>query len=301
MLDIVICDSGIAKRYVGEIETYGEDNVLDENGHGSQIFEMLKCIDNRLKIGSIKILDEYREGTAEDLINALEYCKNVNTKVVLLALALEADIYIEALEKVIEELKSQGKIIVSAVMNDREKSLPAAYSNVIGVKKSETVKYSFCRANTIQCEIRMNPIICETNYNNRFDTFLGNSMFAAFVAGIIASHFIDKEISWTEVEDYLENPDFLGFLEFVKNMKSEKMRKILYDNVINSCEKISEYVNPQNLLQTIDSIEKLNLLLEDLKNKGMKINQKSIFYVDYMRNIDSLVNYFGTQERQEDV
>lgn len=182
-IDILICDSGMTswqKEYAFNLSGFF---YKDKNGHGTQMIEVMHEINPNAKIGSIKVLNKYKECQLKKMLWGLMECEKYDAKIIVLALAFETNQEVYVLKEIINELVKQGKIIVCSVKNGLETSYPAKYENVIGVRREH---YTIFDENSeIQLKLNLENVICLDNKGTK-KIFSGNSMAVAYVGAKIS-------------------------------------------------------------------------------------------------------------------
>ena len=131
---IVVIDSGIDAMIVeNETRDILNKGQYDKCGHGTACAMVIKSIVPTANIISIPLLDESARATSDELEYVLEYCCEVNCHIVNLSLSV-SNLHTRKLEKICNQLKTQGKVIVSSVTNRELTSIPANYDTVLGVR-----------------------------------------------------------------------------------------------------------------------------------------------------------------------
>lgn len=287
--DIVVCDSGVSQRHIDIVDNLGKGSYLDENGHGSQIIDTIFTIDDSVKIGAIKILDGNKEGSLEELIDALRRCVNIDTKVILLAIALDTDIECSDLEEVINKLHNQNKVIVSAVFNGKEKSIPAIYPTVIGVKMDYYMgkSYEFDNKREIQCILSIDQIVCEA-LDGKFRSFSGNSLSATVLAAVYASMLKTGIMSnQLQLEDFFYDKYIRQFFQLnVVNKENKKVLGIL--------DKLGYKKN--NLYEEMKGLEQVDQLFLCFKEEGYFLGSKKFFKTEYLSERKYMYSFFEKEE-----
>lgn len=204
-MNVAIIDSGIDNRYLKDIE-YGinfffDENdkismnhiILDENGHGTFIYRLLKKVcksENNYYI--FKILNANKEGEYSILLESLHYVLKYDIKIVVLCVA--TDTYTKDLVDIMNEMYKRDIIVISSLRNNALKSYPAIMKQVIGVRgeKLDYENYYCFNDNEIQ-------ITCSSFSLYGFDAkgrlyrFGGNSKAAALFAGILINLIQDDD------------------------------------------------------------------------------------------------------------
>lgn len=138
---IVIIDSGVkkdhvklARDHVNEINPFETYNNVENYGHGTAIYGIIRrCIDIA-DIINIKIPNIENGITDKELIDILSYVSNnIDVNIINLSLGISAVQSRKELKNICDELMQKGVIIVAAFDNSGCISYPAAFENVIGV------------------------------------------------------------------------------------------------------------------------------------------------------------------------
>lgn len=204
---IVVIDSGIDAMIVeNETRDILNKGQYDKCGHGTACAMVIKSIVPTANIISIPLLDESARATSDELEYVLEYCCEVNCHIVNLSLSV-SNLHTRKLEKICNQLKTQGKVIVSSVTNRELTSIPANYDTVLGVRGkvfSSPFTYWFNNRREIQLITDMTPIFTDFRLN-RYFMFSGNSKAAAVASGLIGSYFSNEFVENSrELIHYME-------------------------------------------------------------------------------------------------
>ena len=197
---VVLIDSGVdiinfEDIVVGGIHFYIKEKYLccddrfdDDNGHGSACAHMIRAVAPNAKIYVIKILDDNLEADYNLFEAALDHCLGLEYHIINLSLSMTDGGGMDyKLNDLCDKLRKQGKIIVSSVCNGCQKSYPAAYSSVIGVRGccfDEMGEYWYNSRNEIQCIADISPFFTSRSINKYF-MFSGNSKACALLSGML--------------------------------------------------------------------------------------------------------------------
>lgn len=305
-MNMVICDTGVSGNelnYITPIDIgFG---IYDDNGHGSQLTKLIHLVSPKTNIYSIKILDKSREGTLADLIYALNVCKDLQCKVICLALSVDSSCKSnQELESVINTLNNNGIIIVSALFNGSTYSIPAGLKNVIGVR---TVNYSlpynfYDRNREIQSFLPIEPIISEA-IENRFSLIGGNSLACALFATHILECYEKRNMfEKKELENYLEGESISNF-EFMKFYKNEHYGKNndkyhYINEIVVMANNIFKINMKEPIYNQLNNLEELTEFLTFFLDKNIFINKTTFLRISDLINVDSLTQYFMRQEKK---
>lgn len=107
--------------------------------HGTTCASIIRKYSMDVSIGSIKILnDESKRGVKYQLIKALQWCVGNDVKLVNLSLGTIDFRDFSEIKDCINDVASQGLIIIAACNNKNVYTVPACLTNVIGVKCKRT-------------------------------------------------------------------------------------------------------------------------------------------------------------------
>ena len=218
-IKVAILDTGIGySKYIPQkcieneyIVKNGEINIGradDIDGHGTECaFEIYRqCPDVKFTI--IKVMEK-GIGIKENLRIALEYLCNLDVQIINMSLAYfsiknKDDLY----QKYIQIIE-KDKVIIAALGNNKQRSYPAIYENIIGVKGVEFQNNEiwFSEENEIQCLCDNNTYICPGIYTEYELYPKSNSVATARVTGIIAQKYLEtqKKINIDNTYNILKN------------------------------------------------------------------------------------------------
>lgn len=165
-------------------------SFADDNGHGSLCSSIIKLYGQSIPYWFvIKILDAQNESSTERLVDALNYTKKVDIRLINLSLSTLDEKKIDRLEKIISELRDYGKIIVASVPNSGKVGYPASLENVIGVDGgifSNEREYWYNKDYSTQCIANRVPVMVK-GYNGEIQMFGGTSKATAIMTAKIGS------------------------------------------------------------------------------------------------------------------
>lgn len=166
-------------------------------------------------INSVKILSpENRKGNADQLIKALYWC--VDNKINIVNLSL-GSVYFKdfvKIKKCINDVTLSGLVIVAALNNNNEFTMPACLSNVIGVKSAQDFSddyYHFVTKPLYGIDVLANGIHT-LNFKTREYVTRNTNSYAAPLITAIVSRFMQQN----------------------ENLSFEQIRLLLYDKANNS-------------------------------------------------------------------
>lgn len=205
---VILLDTGIDKTafkdcliggqhfFVEGDTIYCDENFEDDNGHGSACAYIIKSLFPSAQFYAIKILDNNAETIYPILETALEYCSSLEYPLINLSLAMLDDNVNGKFSKLCDNLRKQGKVLLSSVHNGYTESYPASYESVIGVRGSrftDPIGYWYNSKNNIQCIADITPSFTNRSLD-RYFVFGGNSKACALVTGLILKIAKDNNI-----------------------------------------------------------------------------------------------------------
>lgn len=183
-------------------------NYHDENGHGTLCSSVIKKLMPNAGMFIVKILNEDAKTNSRVLIESLKYLLNTNIRLINLSIATVEEDFKHELNEICDLLYKNGKIIICSLDNKSNKSFPAVFQSVIGIRGSNfgfSNDYWYNSNYEIQCVADTTPILV-SGLNNTYTMFGGNSKATALFAGIILSILnMAPDISFIELSNMLEN------------------------------------------------------------------------------------------------
>lgn len=192
--------------YVDDIQGWNfnnnNNNVLDNNGHGTHVSGTIAAENNGIgvtgiaynsQIMAIKVLDEKGSGSYANIANGIRYAVDNGADVINLSLGSNSGN--NAIKSAIEYASSKSVIVVMAAGNngDPTPSYPARYADKSGIavgavdQKNQLTDFSN-RSGSQEIKYVTAPgkDIYSTVPNNKYATYNGTSMAAPHVAGVVA-------------------------------------------------------------------------------------------------------------------
>lgn len=202
-IKIAILDTGIninhedlSNYIVGGISFMKKNNryeisekYMDDNGHGTLCASVIKKECSNVEFFIIKVLDKNASGNLEVLECALNYLKQSDIRLINMSFALIGKTNLKDLKKICKELEKENKILICSLANGYNKSYPAVFKSVLGVRGfilENEKSYWFCKNKKIQAVVDYNEYL-HCNIKNTYSLFgVCNSFAAAKMTGIVA-------------------------------------------------------------------------------------------------------------------
>lgn len=192
--------------YIDDVRGWNFDNdnnnVLDNNGHGTHVSGTIAAENNGIgvtgiaynsQIMPVKALDANGSGSSSNITKGIYYAVDNGAKVINLSLG--GDSSNDSLKSAIEYASSKGVIVVMAAGNNSESipSYPARYAYNSGIavgavdqnnnfadfsNRSGSKEIAYITAPGVN--------VYSTVPNNQYDTYSGTSMAAPHIAGVVA-------------------------------------------------------------------------------------------------------------------
>lgn len=299
-MNVAIIDSGIDRRYVDKIE-YGinfledkegkiliNNNIEDENGHGTFIYKILEksCQDiNNYYI--FKILNKQKECNSALLLEALKYILKFEIKIVILCLA--TDIYTKELKDIINEIYKKNIVVVSSLKNKSINSYPAVFKHVIGVKGEILQNENFYIYSKGAIQIISSDLsLYGFDSKNHLYRFGGNSKATALFSGILIN-IIQSKDSQEEVQRKIILNSQKNIGKFERNCKkvNEQVIRILYQKTW-YLHKISyENFTTKSIWEMFNNIETMERFLKEIFSYcGVELQDVIIYERDFVSIYD---------------
>ena len=304
MSNVIVLDSGVSDKQYNNIECIDVGKgKKDENGHGSQIVNVLIKKLPYSNVKSIKILDNENNCDLKLLIIALCKCLQLDAKIICLPLSVESSQNNGDLLEIIDQLASQGKIIISSEHNSIKDSVPAAYSNVIGVqmsRKDPIMDKFYSKESKVQCMIPGIFNIISESILNTFSYIGGNSLACAIFTTHIYELFEKKSYTLNELENLLSDQnimdiDILNFFYFTNGNYNE----MVFDEIKSklSLLQVEGKINFRGFQgREITNKKRLTSFIHTIQNYGLVINRKTFMQIPDLTDIEALACYLSCQE-----
>jgi hypothetical protein len=263
-----------------------DELCLDDNGHGTAIFEILARIQPNAEFIIIKVLDKNAISKISVINNALEYLLQLSVDYICMSFSTCLDCKNERMYSLCQQLRCQGKILVASKANSGKKSYPAEFDNVIGVEgivfeNSNEIWYMPERSIQIVADVL--PVMVPSKDCKEYLMFGGNSKATAYVCGIIAKHSQNFEIfllqnkscrEWTDEELLLKKKYIVPTDEY-KEYFGQLFGQICYildqhTKGLSKKRNLHDFLTPSDYYNILVQIEKKSSYLIDCCNVRYK-------------------------------
>lgn len=169
---------------------------MDDYGHGTLVSGVIAAQNNRIgivgvapdvELYSIKVLDKYGEGDISAIADGIDWCIKNKIQVVNMSFAIAEDKPL--LNTVVQKAVQAGIIVVASASNTYggAAGYPASYDNVISVTAVD-MGFKICRtAPRGKIDFSAPGVgIISTSDDGGYEEFLGTSLAAPYITGIIA-------------------------------------------------------------------------------------------------------------------
>ncbi|MFG6367535.1 MAG: S8 family serine peptidase [Lachnospiraceae bacterium] len=259
---------------------------LDDNGHGTAIFEILARIQPNAEFIIIKVLDKNAVSKISVINDALEYLLQLSIDYICMSFSTCLDCKNEKMYFLCQQLRRQGKILVASKANSGKKSYPAEFDNVIGVEgivldNSDELWYMPERSIQIVADVL--PVMVPSKDGKQYVMFGGNSKATAYVCGIIAKHsqnlkvFLQQNRSdriWTD-EELLAKKKYIVAANEYKEYSDQLFGQICYvldqhTKGLSKKRNLHDFLTPSDYYNILEQIEKESSYLIDYCNVRYK-------------------------------
>lgn len=214
-INIVIVDSGVDSSHTqfAGISVKGftfhsgvlSEDFHDEYGHGTAIFNIIKCVAAFANIINIKIPDIEKSACEEDLIHVLQYIKTeLKCDILNLSLGMNICNQYDALKKCCDDLADGGTVIIAAFDNNGAISYPAAFDRVIGVVSGPLCKrisdFQYYDDDVVNVAAK-GSIQRAAWINSKYILIGGNSFACAHVTVQAARFMKEKKLTVAEIKE----------------------------------------------------------------------------------------------------
>ncbi|RME28685.1 MAG: PKD domain-containing protein, partial [Candidatus Zixiibacteriota bacterium] len=188
----------LAANYAGGIDyVNGDNDPMDDNGHGTHVSGTIAAIDNTIgvlgvapaaKLYGIKVLDANGSGTFSNVIAGIDWAAANGMNVVNMSLG--ASVGTSGLQTACDNAYAAGVVICAAAGNDYggPVSYPAKYSSTIAVSAvDQNNNLAFFSNKGPEVEVTAPGVgIYSTYFGGRYATLDGTSMATPHAAGVCA-------------------------------------------------------------------------------------------------------------------
>lgn len=270
-------------------EIITSENYNDSNGHGTMCASIIKTVCSIAKPFVIKIVNDKGLTSYKLLVKALEYSMKLDIKIICISLAtINKNAYFDIFN-VCNNLKNNGKIIISSLHNNYLESYPASLASVIGIAGNDfngnLNEFWFNSKNKIQGIFDGIPqFVCTKN--SRFELFKGNSKATSLATGNVLNIIKGKrEYSFEDINFYMDKTSSNNKWDNSELVLSKTFKFIDKDIILEDRDlmiKILEVINKKN---------NKNLKLKEILNypiitKTTGINFKNIY--DLLKEIENV-------------
>ena len=119
------------------IEETPPSKCHDEYGHGTAVAGIITDLAPKVKIYSVRVLDQYNACTGDVLIAGMKWALDKKIRLLNMSLCTSKPIWIPQIFDLCEQAFVQNSIIVAARRNFGDLGCPAMFSSVISVDRNE--------------------------------------------------------------------------------------------------------------------------------------------------------------------
>ena len=185
---IAVIDTGInADDLIDKVSLLGDD-VSDDNGHGTKMYNYIREEDADAKILSIKAMDKNGKGQVSDVYAAIQYAIEKKADIILLSISAYSTQDSEIIKAAIDDATDKGIIVVGAAGNYGKKVkyyIPGNIESAViagsvdkdGYKKDfsnygDTVDYYVVSESTSEAAARLSGIISKDGKSFKNDSVI---------------------------------------------------------------------------------------------------------------------------------
>ena len=282
-MEIAIIDDGINQGLYDNLKVDNDIEILpdlkikprnnDKLGlsiHGTTCAAIIKKYSSQIIFNSIKILNKKSQrGKNTQLIKALKWCKANEIRLIHLSIGTIDYRDFDDLKKCINDITSEGTIIIAATNNDYSFTYPASSTNVIGVSCNKNYidnQYSFYYYPFNGINVSASGKHLLTTVDGKENYTLPSNSFAAPLVSAMVSNILKKygNLSLEEVKEKL----------YLKSLNDKN--RMLYNPYI----KINtDWIKGIYIISDpdifLDSAYLYNKIIQDVLNVDMKQNKFS--------------------------
>lgn len=201
-------------------ERKGYDRYMES--HGTICAGIIKKYAWNAEIASIKILsDKTKKCRPEQLVQALKWCEQEGIRLLNLSAGSSEFLDYYKFQPVVAELLRKGHILVAALSNRRDFSVPACFSGVLGVKSDPALRDGEYLAKDADYD-GISFLACGCHYltdfnGNHVKTSSCNSFATPLITALVCNILVDKpwltanQVKWelsTNAGSDIKNPFF---------------------------------------------------------------------------------------------
>jgi subtilisin len=112
---------------------YTEGPHDDLYGHGTACAGIIRTLAPDVELVSLRVLGANLKGSAFNFAQALDWCLHHDVKVVNCSLSTGNDKWAETFWEIVDEAAHAGVLVVSAMNNERKRTIPSEYAGVFSV------------------------------------------------------------------------------------------------------------------------------------------------------------------------
>ena len=178
------------------------NNLIDDNGHGTRMANIIKQVDPSAQILSIKALDSTGKGKAADIYAAIELAIESKVSVINLSISAISTQSNDVIREAVNDALRAGIKVVAAAGNAGKSASYYMPGNISGVI-------------TVGAADEQGKRRTSSNYGDCVDCYVSaasTSEASAYVAGLLYKHSLDEILSRDDIydRDYAETSKEVG-------------------------------------------------------------------------------------------
>jgi subtilisin len=123
----------IAVEDAGDEVEFVEGAHEDLYGHGTACAGIIRSLAPAVELVSVRVLGSDLKGSAFTFANGLEWCIDNGIDIVNMSLSTSNDDYAETFYDLLDEATQRNVMVVSAMNNERKRSIPSEFAGVFSV------------------------------------------------------------------------------------------------------------------------------------------------------------------------
>lgn len=316
--DIALIDTGIDKKYADNdtfsVSMFSDDNIYDNHGHGTAMYEAILSQNKDARVLSIKAMNDNGYGSISTIYAAVQYAIERDVKIINLSISAVSSIDNKTLECIVEEATDKGIIVIGAAGNDGKdakdyvpgnikKAIIVGSSDESGVRRDfsnygETVDYNIVSTSTSQSAAFMSGWI-SVNYEDYKDSIKENlNMGLIFETDYVPdenTEEITEEKTKEKSEEVTEEkPEITTEVTTETEEITEKNTEETTEITQDTTEVVND--NDKDEISRDDKQEKSNIESDNIENSnGDKDSENNIYKQDpifYRKDLDVKKNNF---------